>query len=54
MEANAGRVRSMKSLVFIGNKAGLCGFALGKGVTGHVAIRRGRNRAGKKLMYIDR
>jgi len=54
MEAKYGRVRSMKTLVFIGNKDGLCGFSIGRAPGGHVAIHRGKNRAAKKLMYIDR
>jgi len=54
MEAKHGRVKSMKSIMFVGNKEGLCGFAIGRAPIGHVSINRGKNRAAKKLMYIDR
>lgn len=54
MKANAGRYRRISVVAVTGNKNGLAGFALGKAVDSKAALRRAKNRAGQKLMYIER
>lgn len=54
MKANAGRYRRISVVTVTGNKNGLAGFALGKAVDSRAALRRAKNRAGQKLMYIER
>jgi len=54
MKANAGRYRRISVVVVTGNKNGLVGFALGKAADAKAALRRAKNRAGQKLMYIER
>lgn len=54
MKANAGRYRRISVVVVTGNKNGLAGFALGKAADARAALRRAKNRAGQKLMYIER
>uniref|UniRef100_A0A2S2NHX0 Small ribosomal subunit protein uS5m n=1 Tax=Schizaphis graminum TaxID=13262 RepID=A0A2S2NHX0_SCHGA len=54
MKANAGRYRRISVVTVTGNKNGLAGFALGKAADSKAALRRAKNRAGQKLMYIER
>lgn len=54
MKANAGRYRRISVVAVTGNKNGLAGFALGKAADSKAALRRAQNRAGQKLMYIER
>nr|CAD7454150.1 unnamed protein product [Timema tahoe] len=54
MKGNHGRKRRLSVLVVTGNSRGLAGFALGKAVDTRAALRKAKNRAGQKLMYIER
>lgn len=54
MDANYGRVRRFSVMAFTGNGQGLAGFALAKSPDGRGALKRARNRAGQKLLYIER
>nr|CAG4641693.1 EOG090X0689 [Eurycercus lamellatus] len=54
MKGNLGRVRTMSAFVVTGNGNGLAGFALGKAQMGNSALRKAKNRAGQKLMYVER
>lgn len=54
MKANSGRYRRISVVAVTGNKNGLAGFALGKAADGRAALRRAKNRAGQKLMFIER
>jgi small subunit ribosomal protein S5 len=54
MDANLGRRRRFSVLSFTGNGAGLCGFAYAKSAEGRAALRKSRNRAGQKLLWIER
>nr|CAG4634784.1 EOG090X0689 [Alona affinis] len=54
MKGNLGRVRSTSAFVITGNGNGLAGFGLGKAQVGNAALKKARNRAGQKLMYIER
>ncbi|ODN01073.1 28S ribosomal protein S5, mitochondrial [Orchesella cincta] len=54
MDANYGRIRRFSVMAFTGNKQGLAGFALAKGADGRGALKRAKNRAGQKLVYIER
>jgi len=54
MDANIGRRRRFSVVAFTGNKNGLGGFALGKSPEGRSALKRAKNRAGQKLLYIER
>lgn len=54
MKKNGGRYRTVSSLVVTGNGQGLGGFALGKSVEGRSSLRNARNRAGQKLIYVNR
>lgn len=54
MKANSGRYRRISVVAVTGNKNGLAGFALGKAADSKAALRRAKNRAGQKLMYIER
>jgi len=54
MDGNIGRRKRFSVLAFTGNKNGLAGFAIGKCPDGRVAMRRAKNRAGQKLVYIER
>lgn len=54
MTGNLGRKRRISSFVVTGNGQGLAGFAVGKAVEGKVALTTSKNRAGQKLMYIER
>jgi len=54
MDANYGRIRRFSVFAFTGNKQGMAGFALAKAPDGRGALKRARNRAGQKLLYIER
>lgn len=54
MDGVHGRVRRFSVLVFTGNKDGLAGFALAKSPDGRGALKRAKNRAGQKLLFIQR
>ncbi|XP_054277920.1 28S ribosomal protein S5, mitochondrial-like [Macrosteles quadrilineatus] len=54
MTGNLGRKRQVSAFVVTGNGEGLAGFARGKAVEGRVALVTAKNRAGQKLMYIER
>lgn len=54
MKANFGRKRRLSAMVVTGNKEGLAGFALGGSQDGKSALKKAKNRAGQKLMYIKR
>jgi small subunit ribosomal protein S5 len=53
MEGNMGRRRQISAFVVTGNKNGSTGIALGKATEGKVALRKAKNRAGQKLLYIE-
>nr|CAH7748380.1 unnamed protein product [Callosobruchus chinensis] len=53
MKGNFGRKRRIKALVVTGNKNGLAGFAMGRGLEGRIALRKAKNRSGQKLMHIQ-
>lgn len=52
MKGNFGRKRRQAAMVVVGNGQGLAGFALGKAPEGRSALRKAKNRAAQKLMYI--
>lgn len=52
MKGNFGRKRRMASMVVVGNKKGLVGFAIGKAQDGRSALRKAKNRAGQKLIHV--
>lgn len=52
MKGNFGRKRRQASLVAVGNYNGLVGFSIGKAIDGQSALRKAKNRAVQKLMYI--
>lgn len=54
MKGNMGRTRRLSVFVVTGNKNGLAGFALTKGNDSMGALKHAKNRAGQKLMYIER
>lgn len=54
MSANFGHKRRMSAFVVTGNKNGLAGFGLGKAIENKAALRKAKNRAGQKLMYVER
>lgn len=54
MDANLGRRRRFSVLTFTGNKNGLCGFAVAKSPEGRGALRKSKNRAAQKLLWIER
>ena len=53
MKGNLGRKRRLSCYVVTGNGNGLAGFATGKAVDSRAVMRKAKNRAGQKLMYID-
>lgn len=53
MKGNLGRKRRLSAFVVTGNKNGLAGFATAKAVDGRACLRKAKNRAAQKLMYID-
>ncbi|XP_044744933.1 28S ribosomal protein S5, mitochondrial [Coccinella septempunctata] len=52
MTGNLGRKRRVSVLSVTGNKKGLAGFSIGKGLEPRTAMRKSKNRAGQKLMNI--
>lgn len=48
-----GRIRRISTFVITGNKNGSAGIALGKAPDAKVALRKAKNRAGQKLLYIE-
>jgi len=54
MDANLGRRRRFSVLSFTGNGMGLCGFAYAKSAEGRAALKKSRNRAGQKLLWVER
>nr|CAG4637008.1 EOG090X0689 [Ceriodaphnia reticulata] len=54
MKGNLGRTRRTSAFVVTGNSNGLAGFALGKALLGTAALRKAKNRAVQKLMYVER
>lgn len=54
MKGNLGRTRRISVLAVTGNKNGVGGFAMAKSVDTRAALRKAKNRAGQKLMYIER
>lgn len=54
MKGNLGRTRRISAFVITGNSNGLAGFALGKALLGTTALRKAKNRAAQKLMYVER
>jgi hypothetical protein len=53
MKGNLGRKRQISAFVVTGNKNGSTGISLGKAVESKAALRKAKNRAGQKLMYIE-
>ena len=49
-----GRTRRISAFVITGNSNGLAGFALGKAQGGQAALRKAKNRAAQKLIFIER
>ncbi|KAK4004601.1 hypothetical protein OUZ56_006334 [Daphnia magna] len=54
MKGNLGRTRRTSAFVVTGNGNGLAGFATGKAQMGMTALRKAKNRAAQKLMYVER
>uniref|UniRef100_A0A146KTA7 Small ribosomal subunit protein uS5m n=1 Tax=Lygus hesperus TaxID=30085 RepID=A0A146KTA7_LYGHE len=54
MTGNLGRKRQMSMFVVTGNGNGLAGFGIGKAIDGKAALKSAKNRAGQRLMYIER
>nr|CAG4640858.1 EOG090X0689 [Eulimnadia texana] len=54
MKGNFGRKRRISVLAVTGNGNGLAGFAVGKATVGNTAVRKAKNRAGQRLMYLER
>jgi len=53
MKGNFGRRRRMSCMAVCGNGKGLAGFSCTKSIDGRAALKKARNRAGQKLMYIE-
>lgn len=53
MKGNLGRKRRLSAFVVTGNENGLAGFASAKAVDTRAVLRKAKNRAGQKLMYIE-
>lgn len=53
MKGNLGRKRRLSAFVVTGNKNGLAGFATAKAVDSKAVLRKAKNRAAQKLMFID-
>lgn len=54
MTRHFGRYRTVATIVATGNGNGLVGYGLATAPEGKAALRRAKNRAGQKLMYIPR
>ncbi|CAG9565580.1 unnamed protein product [Danaus chrysippus] len=53
MKGNLGRTRNFQAMVVTGNGHGLAGFGFGKAKEAPSALRKAKNRAGKKLMNFE-
>ncbi|KPI92218.1 28S ribosomal protein S5, mitochondrial [Papilio xuthus] len=53
MKGTLGRTRNYQAMVVTGNGQGLAGFGLGRAKEAPAALRKAKNRAGKKLMHFD-
>ncbi|CAH2094706.1 unnamed protein product [Euphydryas editha] len=53
MKGNLGRTRNYQAMVVTGNGQGLAGFGIGKAKEAPAALRKAKNRAGKKLMNFE-
>ncbi|XP_034834081.1 small ribosomal subunit protein uS5m [Maniola hyperantus] len=53
MKGSLGRTRNFQAMVVTGNGQGLAGFGLGKSKEVPAALRKAKNRAGKKLMHFE-
>ncbi|XP_068619071.1 small ribosomal subunit protein uS5m [Battus philenor] len=53
MKGTLGRTRNFQAMVVTGNGKGLAGFGFGKAKEVTAALRKAKNRAGKKLMHFD-
>ncbi|CAH4038068.1 28S ribosomal protein S5, mitochondrial [Pieris brassicae] len=53
MKGTLGRTRNYQAMVVTGNGQGLAGFGLGRAKEATAALRKAKNRAGKKLMHFD-
>ncbi|KDR13269.1 28S ribosomal protein S5, mitochondrial [Zootermopsis nevadensis] len=53
MKGSAGRKRQISAFVVTGNKNGSAGIALGKALEAKAALRKAKNRAGQKMMYLE-
>lgn len=53
MKGNLGRKRRQSVFVVTGNSGGSAGFALAKSLDARAAMRKAKNRAAQKLMYIE-
>lgn len=54
MTGNLGKIRRQSVFAITGNGQGLAGFGLAKAIDPRAALRSAKNRAGQKLMYINR
>ncbi|XP_073973918.1 mitochondrial ribosomal protein S5 [Rhodnius prolixus] len=54
MTGNMGRKKQMSIFVVTGNGAGLAGFGLGKAMEVKAALKSAKNRAGQRLMFVER
>ena len=54
MTATLGRKQRFSAFVVTGNKNGLAGYALAKSATGKDALRKAKNKAAKRLHFIER
>ncbi|CAG7645674.1 unnamed protein product [Allacma fusca] len=54
LDGNLGKIRTFSCCTITGNKNGLAGVGLGKAGDGRSAMKRSKNRAGQKLVYIQR
>ncbi|XP_072929776.1 small ribosomal subunit protein uS5m [Epargyreus clarus] len=53
MKGTLGRTRNYQAMVVTGNGQGLAGFGLGTAKEASAALRKAKNRAGKKLMHFE-
>lgn len=53
MKGNFGRKRRMSCMAVCGNGKGLAGFACTKSADGQATVKKAKNRAGQKLMYVE-
>lgn len=53
MKGNLGRKRRQSVFVVTGNSTGSAGFALAKSMDARAAMRKAKNRAAQKLMYVE-